>query len=98
METVQRLEIADIKNAFETAKLPLDKIKRAKLNDGWYIYHPYGMKSIEKRYSYKTVSQDNGQKTVLRTKENVICHSDFLVDDTPAWLDMLIAEAKQRRG
>lgn len=83
-----------IKNSFEENGLSVDKIVRAKLDDGFYVYHKGGM---ERGIPYrKLVKQEGNELTyeVGKKKGN----SDFVADDSPDMLEMTIMEAKNRLG
>lgn len=86
-----------IKKIYEKAGLKVDKVIRAKLDDGFYVYHDYGFESVKPTYSYETISEAENQKEVYRTKRKI--KSDFVDDyEQSDSLFMNVRDAQIRAG
>ena len=81
----------DIITAFKKEDLEITKISSSKLG-GFYIYHPHGYRDMYWKYSI--IEKCKGY--VRKLKEPIIVNRDFA--DNEDMLDMIIAEAKNRRG
>lgn len=79
-----------IREKFKEANLPIVKIK--KTSDGFYVYHPYGTEDKYKKYTVV----ERGEGYVKKQREQIKINRDFIEDEDI--LDMIIAEAKHRRG
>lgn len=80
----------DIKEAFNKAGIPFDRIVKSKLG-GYYVYTPYG--TADSYYKYTVVERGHGY--IKKLKERVNIRRCFI--DNIDLLEMSIAEAKTRR-
>ena len=83
-----------IKSYFEANGLKVDKVVRAKLNDGFYVYHEAGM---ERTAGYrKLISQKGNELTYEVGKKKL--SGDFIADDSVDMLEMSVMEGRNRLG
>ena len=80
----------EIKQAFEKAEIPFEKIIKSKLG-GYYVYTPYGMQDNYVKYTVV----ERGEDYVKKLKERIPVRRCFI--DNQDLLDMSIAEAKNRK-
>lgn len=84
-----------IKKAFEANGLTVDKIVRSKLDDGFYVYHQFGMEG--KRYKPSKIIKQEGNMIVRETQPYKL-YSDFIEDGNVMGLEIALGEAKMRKG
>lgn len=85
-----------IKTMYEQNGLKVDKIIRAKLNDGFYVYHQYGFQ--HKSYKPAKIVKQEGNMTIKQTQPYLV-KCDF-VDDAyeDMSLEIAVMEARHRAG
>lgn len=86
-----------IKNYFEANGLKADKVIRAKLDDGFFVYHKYGMES--KAYKpHKIISETENMKIVqtqpYKLKSTFVGDDEYIVDS----LQIAILEGRNMAG
>ena len=80
----------EIRQAFNQASIPFDKIIKSKLG-GYYVYTPYGMKDSYVKYTVV----ERGEGYVKKARERIPVARCFI--DNVDMLEMAIAEAKTRK-
>jgi hypothetical protein len=87
METLTK---ENIKSAFNSAGLPIDKIRKSKLG-GFFVYHPFGPTYTYKKYT----TIEKGEGYIKKLRENTAVKLNFI--DNNEVLQMTIIEAKTRQ-
>ncbi len=84
-----------IKNYFEANRIPITKVIRAKLNDGWYVYHEAGTE----RKAYKPPKIiERTETSVTRQTQPYQIKSVLVLKDSAFSLDIAVIEARNRMG
>lgn len=73
--------------------MKVDKIIRAKLDDGFYVYHEFGM--AKKKYKPSKIVYQSENMAVKETQPYIV-RSDFIEDNNIEWLKHRIMEAQMR--
>jgi hypothetical protein len=80
---------------YEANGLRVDKIIRAKLNDGFYVYHQFGF--AHRAYKPAKIIEQIGSMTVKQTQPYpVMC--DFIEDNNDIALEIAVMEGRNRAG
>lgn len=79
-----------VQSAYEKAGIKLEKIRRARLNDGWFVYHPFCHPT--KCKTYKEVGRIASQVTKEVTTKNI--YQQFIDDSDLETLYHNINEAR----
>ena len=89
-----------ILKAFAGIGINVERIIKARLADGWYLYYDGAPQSALKHYRYTVVERGYGYTKKLRERVNVFHDfiSDYDEDDFNDSLRMHIQEAKNRLG
>ena len=82
--------------AYQKAGLLIEKIRRARLNDGWYVYHPFAM--AHKVYKPLKYIKDNPDGSKLYQRQCDWIKTDWIEDNNQDMLEMHIQEALNRKG
>ena len=82
-----------IKNYYEINGLAVTKIKRARKDDGWFVYHPYGFET--KSYKPAIIISETDTELVRQTQPYAV-RSDFI--DSPTMLEIAVLEGRNRSG
>ena len=75
--------------------LKINKISRARLNDGYYIYHEFGIEL--KGYKSPKIIEETKYSITKQTQPYEI-RRDFLLEDNIEALEWIVLEALQRAG
>ena len=86
---------AEIKTMYEQNGLRVDKIIRAKLDDGFYVYHEFA--SAHKSYKPAKIIKQTGNMTIKQTQPYQI-KCDFIDDDSVISLEIAVMESMHRAG
>ena len=84
-----------IKLFYEANGLKVDKIVRAKLNDGFYVYHQYGFEN--RAYKPAKIIEEGENYKVKQTQPYKI-KSDFIDDSSTDSLQFTVMEGRHRAG
>lgn len=86
----------EIKDFYEKNGLRVEKVIKSKLNDGFYVYHEFGM--CHKAYKRHKTVFESGNVKIVETQPYII-HSDFVCASYPKdSLQINVLEARHRAG